>query len=215
MKPIKCLTDDECLKLLDYLKQPGCCNSPSNSIPRNRLIVALMLDAGLRVGEVNRLIISDLVLHDVPLENLFVRPEIAKRQQPRCIPMSQFLHTCIVDHYNQLRLDPSHSLTSYVFPGRCPAGHVSTRSISMMLRSRTLACLGKPVNPHMLRHTFATRLMRVSSIRVVQLLLGHKCLTSTQIYTHPNNVDMRQAINNVQLNLNSTAPPFDKSTNAS
>jgi integrase len=41
------------------------------------------------------------------------------------------------------------------------------------------------VTPHSLRHTFATRLLKVSSTRLVQLALGHKSITTTELYTHP------------------------------
>ncbi|GAH69734.1 unnamed protein product, partial [marine sediment metagenome] len=49
-------------------------------------------------------------------------------------------------------------------------------------------------HPHMLRHTFASKLMRVTSMRTVQELLGHSSITSTQIYTHPNEDDKKKAI---------------------
>jgi integrase/recombinase XerD len=44
---------------------------------------------------------------------------------------------------------------------------------------------GIRITPHMLRHTFATRMMATASASTVQLLLGHKRLSSTQIYLHP------------------------------
>jgi integrase/recombinase XerC len=49
----------------------------------------------------------------------------------------------------------------------------------------------------MLRHTFATNLMRTTNARVVQQLLGHKNLSSTQIYTHPNQQDLKKAIDSL------------------
>ncbi|GAH96402.1 unnamed protein product, partial [marine sediment metagenome] len=55
----------------------------------------------------------------------------------------------------------------------------------------------REIHPHILRHTFATRLMSKTSMRVVQELLGHKNLSSTQIYTHPNNADLQEAIDSL------------------
>ena len=49
-----------------------------------------------------------------------------------------------------------------------------------------------------LRHTYATRLMRVTNIRTVQVLLGHRRLSSTQIYTHPDQEDKDKAIDKMQ-----------------
>jgi len=57
-----------------------------------------------------------------------------------------------------------------------------------------MKALGFKVHPHMLRHTFGTNLLRVSDIRVVQSLLGHASISTTQIYTHPNTADQKKAI---------------------
>jgi len=57
-----------------------------------------------------------------------------------------------------------------------------------------LAFLGFSINPHMFRHTFGTRLMRIAPIEVVRRLMGHACLSSTQVYMHPDSDDLKNAI---------------------
>ena len=74
---------------------------------------------------------------------------------------------------------------------------LSTRQVERIIRAAALKCLGRPVHPHALRHTFASRLMRKTNARIVQELLGHKNLSSTQIYTHPNGEDLKDAINQI------------------
>ncbi|MCK5616999.1 tyrosine-type recombinase/integrase, partial [Candidatus Pacearchaeota archaeon] len=71
---------------------------------------------------------------------------------------------------------------------------LTTRAIEKMTKWRGIESLNEPVNPHMLRHTFATKLMRVTDMATVQNLLGHKNLNSTQRYTHPNTEDTSAAI---------------------
>jgi len=53
------------------------------------------------------------------------------------------------------------------------------------------------IHPHTLRHTFATKLLEKSNIRVVQQVLGHKNLQSTMIYTHPSKNVILEAINEI------------------
>jgi len=71
---------------------------------------------------------------------------------------------------------------------------ITTRQIENIVLAASMKSLGRPLNPHMLRHTFASKLLRVTNIRTVQILLGHSCITSTQIYTHPNEDDKKKAI---------------------
>ncbi|MBA7615634.1 Tyrosine recombinase XerC [subsurface metagenome] len=71
---------------------------------------------------------------------------------------------------------------------------LTRRQVYKIISSAAIAALGRSVNPHVLRHTFASKLMRVTNMRTVQELLGHSNITSTQIYTHPNETDKHEAI---------------------
>lgn len=206
MKSLNILSENEINSLLKYAKSPLIGHSSETSGPRNLLLIAIMLDAGLRVGETRQLRISDLLVNEAPVNNILVRPEIAKRQLPRLVPVSQFLHTCIYNFSISIYHDGLSPPASFAFKSDRIDGPMSCRGISMMLGKLSMAAIGRSINPHMLRHTFATRLMKVTSIRVVQQLLGHKSLTSTQVYTHPNNIDMKTAIDQVSINLNNHSP---------
>lgn len=175
-------------------------------MPRNTLIVALMLDAGLRIGEVSQLVLSDIECAEAPVTSLVIRSEIAKSKHSRIIPVSTFLSDSILHFIDYLDTYSTKKKPNWVF-NRWPSdNHMTTRGMSLIIKRKGLACLNRPIHPHMLRHTFATRLMKVASIRVVQQLLGHKCLSSTQVYTHPDSVDLKNAIDQVSLNLTDHPP---------
>lgn len=179
----KTLTTEEQTKLIDAL--------PNR---RNQLMACLMLDAGLRVGEVVHLLQTDLVISDKPVTVLRLSKEDTKNKRERMIPLSvRIRHLIEVMHdfvWNHFDYDPA----NYAFYIYGPEKPITTRQVQRIIKSASLSALGRSIHPHMLRHTFATRLMQSSNIRVVQELLGHRDIRSTQIYTHPNHEDLTKAI---------------------
>lgn len=183
MNAPKTLSESDCNRLLTALKKP-----------RNYLLGLLLLDAGLRVGESVQLQKSDLMLQDEPLESLYLRPEICKRARSRHIPLTLRLQAAVVASSRACFIVDSCMKNPWVLHGSVLRSHLSVRQAYNIIETAGVIALGRPVNPHMLRHTFATKLMRVAPMRVVQELLGHKNLSSTQIYTHPDNQDLTAAI---------------------
>jgi len=180
--------------LLDELLNPeGHYHQDRNPL-RDHALCLFMLETGLRVRELSLLQMTDLVFNTQPVSNLIVRKEIAKRKVERLIPVSSKLAAEI----RQLRDRVWHSLNGqhppWAFPSRNPSKPLSTRTIELIIRRAAIKSLGRVVTPHMLRHTFATNLMRVAPARVVQELLGHASIRTTQIYSHPNLDDLRYAI---------------------
>lgn len=156
---------------------------------RNRLAVSLMLHAGLRLGECVQITWEMLILNDRPLEAINLDASITKTKQSRSIPICRKLREDIA-----LFLCGRSPLHGYVFPGgtgRHP--FITPRSIQKILGKASLECLGLSVHPHMLRHTFASRMLKVTNLRIVQELLGHSSVRSTQIYTHPDQEDLKNA----------------------
>jgi len=161
---------------------------------RNHGLIVFMLETGLRVGELVQLRLSDVWFCDQPVRTLIVREEVAKLHVARGIPVSGSLRREIIlltmECWGTILFDPAAPIWT-----RCRrAQPLTTRSVEAIVRRAGLAALGRPVNPHMLRHTFASEMMRVTNARIVQDLLGHADLRSTQIYTHPNGDDLADAI---------------------
>lgn len=157
-------------------------------------LFTLLADTGLRVAELCKLTVSDLWFAGEPANTVEVRAAIAKNHKPRTIPLSlrsvQAIATLARLWWNPL-LPPN---LHYAFYGTARTKPTSPRTIQRLCEKYGRNILHKRLTPHMFRHTFATRLLPKTNIRVVQQLLGHESLASTQIYTHPTIPDLQCAI---------------------
>lgn len=189
------LTTDECDRLLDILRHwEGTWPQRSRGV-RNYCMACLMLDAGLRCCEVSGLKIPDLIFNNKPVELLLLRRQIAKIHCPREIPVSDRLSEAISRMHSchwKFRDPNDHDVAFTPTHKNTPIGR---RLLHRIIWNASAQFLHHPIHPHTLRHTFATRLMKLTDIRTVQELMGHAKLNSTQIYTHPNLKDKTQAIN--------------------
>lgn len=188
------LTRDEVRVLLSELGEPRVPTKAPWLRVRNVALAVFMVEAGLRVGELVRLLIGDVLFNNEPVMTLRVRAEITKTGKERMVPVSVVLLHQIVRMRDLVWGPVGAGIGDYCFYWRYGRERLSTRSVQTIISEAAVRGIGRPVNPHMLRHTFATELMRVTSARVVQDLLGHADLRSTQIYTHPDARDLARAI---------------------
>lgn len=191
------LTLDESDTLLSHLETyPPANYGPLRSI-RDTAMALCMLDAGLRVGELVTIARGDLVIRSSVVTNIKVRQEIAKRKTERFVPVSSRL-TAVLEmmwlHWWVPHLRPDDQTAFYSMETRQP---LTRQHVGRIIREAGRACLRRDIHPHTLRHTFATNLMRTTNIRVVQQLLGHRSISSTQIYTHPDQGDLKKAIDSL------------------
>lgn len=162
-----------------------------------RLACALMLEAGLRVGEVSKLTWADLVYEGRCKTAVDVPAKAAKGRRARRVPMTPTLAalvaTLLVEVYEHRGFAPTTRVTA-----KMTANHrLSVRTLQRHVARIVHEALGQTASPHTLRHTFATRLLEVSDLRVVQEVLGHVRVTTTQLYTHPSIDRIHAAIQNM------------------
>jgi len=150
-----------------------------------RIAYALMLYAGLRVGETRTLAWCDLLHDGEPKTCLVLDAQITKTSRTRTLPINTRLAAHIVAVWQSLGRGRNWNLLHYVMAPRPNARPITTRSIQRHIGALSYRLIGRSITPHVLRHTFATRLLAVTNLRAVQEALGHKSITSTQVYTHP------------------------------
>lgn len=162
---------------------------------RDQCILLFLLHGGLRNGEVCKLNFSDVCIGHEIFHTINIINGHSQKKQSRYVTLSPKLIETLTKYItycdsNQLRGDQSYSL----FLTRNQKIRIQQRDVQRIVHHYTILCLLTAFTPHSLRHTFATRLLKCSNIRVVQQLLGHDSLTSTQIYTHPSSDDRDLAI---------------------
>ncbi|GAH46672.1 unnamed protein product, partial [marine sediment metagenome] len=194
------LTTEDADKLLNELKHERGSEKKYNQGIRNHCMALLMLDAGLRVGEVVHLNIEDLYFMNEPVYQLRISELIAKNKTERLVPLSQRIRTSCQAMYNRIWSNQPPFVPAFFHEYKKGYRILTTRQVERITRKAAMISLGRPVHPHVLRHTFASRLMRTTNSRVVQELLGHQHMSTTQIYMHPNQEDKKKAIQSLDQN---------------
>ncbi|MBA7681448.1 Tyrosine recombinase XerC [subsurface metagenome] len=167
---------------------------------RDYTMINLALNTGLRISELIKLDVSDIMPFGEVTSVLTVRAEIAKGGKPRKIPLNQDM----IENLRRYILELKHAGKTYhpgapLFSSKKSNKRIGPRGFQLLLRALAINALGHPCNPHMLRHTFATHLLRQSNLRIVQQLLGHSNISTTTIYTHPNSSDLELAVSKMKI----------------
>ncbi|GAH90281.1 unnamed protein product [marine sediment metagenome] len=194
---IKTLTPDECDKLLSHLRFPPGSHQPIRIGHRNYTMALLMLDTGCRVGELVKLEQNQLVFNSTPVNALTIFKHQAKNKHERTVPISSRLRTALEQMSRQLWINDHDHGTRYAFYATWCMRPLTVRQVQRIITAAGKLSIGLDIHPHILRHTFGTRLMKITDMRTVQELLGHKRLSSTQVYTHPSGEDKRKAIDSL------------------
>lgn len=150
-------------------------------------LLELLYGSGLRASEVVALPLA-AVPRDVPMLNI-----TGKGGQQRLVPISQRARLAL-SRWLALR-PPGGRL---LFPSRSGAGHLTRNRLFQLLRALAERAGVSPekVSPHVLRHAFATHLLEGGAdLRVLQMLLGHADIATTQIYTHVDSARLVELVN--------------------
>ncbi len=190
----KTLTTIETEKVLKSLLHDYGTDTQKDRGIRDHTMGLLMLDAGLRVGECVQLLQADLVIACRPVEALHVTAQISKSKRDRIVPLSQRCRQAIEKMIKWWWQHKAAIQNPHAFYSRAFLKPLTTRQVERIVKRAAVQSIGRPVHPHMLRHTGASRLARIIDTRAVQDWLGHKNLSSTQIYIHTNAEELKRAV---------------------
>ena len=155
---------------------------------RDRAILEVLYGCGLRVSEVCSLKISEVYLKD-----MFVKV-MGKGSKERLVPMAPSTASAIMD-YLSVRPESDAGCEDVLFLNRFGRA-LSRVAVFKMVKSVALvAGVDKNLSPHTFRHSFATHLVENGAdLRVVQEMLGHESILTTEIYTHVDSTTWQREI---------------------
>ena len=160
---------EEVLRFLDCLDcAPGL---------KHRAILTACYAAGLRVSES-----VSLRPADIDSRRQVIRIHQGKGRKDRYVMLSPRLLAVLRDYWRTFRP----TSRQWLFPGASPAHPLTTKAVVVAChKALRLSRLSKPLTPHSLRHCFAVHLLEAGTdIRTIQLLLGHRSLSTTARYLH-------------------------------
>lgn len=155
---------------------------------RDRAWLELLYASGLRVSE-----LSGLEIHHIDMEVGYLRCT-GKGNKQRVVPFGRSARDWLTRYLNEVRprlVKPR--TTSHVFLSR-RGTKMSTKTIwALVKKYLRRAKIERNVTPHTLRHSFATHLLNHGAdLRIIQEMLGHADISTTQIYTHVDNIRLKE-----------------------
>ena len=168
------LTKEEVKVLLD--------NLPNK---KSKLMVSLIYACGMRVSE-----LTSLQIKDFNFDERVGHIRQAKGKKDRLFNIPDFLF----DDLKNIKEIQEETKQEYLFSNPTTGGKLTTRNLQKIVsKAVKRAGIKKSVHPHTLRHSFATHLLENDvDIRKIQELLGHADLSTTQIYTHISNEELKK-----------------------
>ncbi|MDO4963516.1 MAG: site-specific tyrosine recombinase XerD [bacterium] len=181
----KVLTEDEVFKLLDI-------KLTDNFSYRNKAMIELLYATGIRVSE-----LVNLKLQDVDFNDDIIRV-FGKGSKERIIPIGDYSKEFLNKYICEYRPSMLKGKTvEYLFLNN--HGNKMTRQgFFKLIKKLAMECgIKKEISPHILRHSFASHLLKYGAdLRTIQELLGHSSISTTQIYTHVTNEELKNNYEN-------------------
>jgi integrase/recombinase XerD len=152
---------------------------------KHKCILSLIYSSGLRRNE-----LLSLKSEDVDSKRMLIKVRSGKGKKDRYTILSVKLLELLRDYYKQYRPQ------IFLFEGPSATQYSATSIQNILKKSAIKAGIKKRVHIHMLRHSFATHLLEQgTSLRIIQELLGHDSIKTTEIYTHVTKTDIEKLNN--------------------
>ena len=153
---------------------------------KHRAILMTLYATGLRLEE-----LLDLRVEDIDSQRMVIHVRNGKGRKERYVMLSPRLLLILREYYKAA----FPKIGKFLFPNNHKDRPLSSTTIYLIVQSACKkAGITKHISPHSLRHTFATHLLEHgTNLRVIQVLLGHRRLGTTEIYTHVSNVTISKA----------------------
>ncbi len=155
---------------------------------RDKAMIALMYSCGLRVSELVTLKVSDLFLQEKLVKCK------GKGSKERMVPINDYAISVVTDYMKESRNELlGNKKSGFLFLNN--KGNVISREYfwKIIKYLALKANITKDIHPHTLRHSFATHLLENgANLRIIQTLLGHSDITTTQIYTHVSSASLAE-----------------------
>ncbi len=148
---------------------------------KHKAALSVAYGAGLRASEVVHLRVSD-----VDSQRMCLRVEQGKGDKDRYAKLSPVMLEALRIYWKDAQAKGKVLKGGWLFPGMQPINPMTPKQLNRAIRyAAAMAGIRKRVSMHSLRHAFATHLLEQGeNVRVIQVLLGHKKLETTQVYTH-------------------------------
>ena len=183
----KVMSEAETEALLESAKKTGRSDLMK---ARNACLMQLLYATGMRVSE----------LVSLPKSTVLGNPDMilvkGKGGKERLVPLSGAAKMAIAEYLKELNKAEIDS--RFMFPSRGASGHLSRIGFYNLIKQVSVRAGISPakVSPHVLRHAFATHLLNNGAdLRVIQMLLGHSDISTTEIYTHVLDERMKELVN--------------------
>ena len=165
---------------------------------RNKTMIELAYSSGLRVSE-----LVNLKLKDLHLDNGFIQI-FGKGSKERIVPVGEVAIDLLNKYISIGRIKYQNVKSKdYVFLTRRGTAMTRQNFFDIIRQKAKLAGITKEISPHKLRHSFATHLLeRGIDLRMIQELLGHESISTTEIYTHINNQRLKEVYINAHPRAN-------------
>jgi integrase/recombinase XerD len=187
-KPLpKTLSQDEMMRLVNHF------DDKKKFSLRLKTMLHILYGSGLRISELVTLTLDAIIIdHETNRMTLLIR---GKGGHERLIPLNEYANQIICEYIEHRKCQGM--ISNFLFPSRSKKGHLTRQGFAKLLKkvASEVDIPASKISPHVIRHAFATHLLaNGADILTIQKLLGHRDISTTQIYTHVSNEKIKTIV---------------------